>query len=319
MRRALAPLVAAGVLLVAGVAVVVALTSTTFSAGSFVRVYLDALARGDVRGALDVPGVMVPNGAAEDLLDAAALPDLGDIREVSSTELDGVHVVVVTWSSGGVAGSSRFEVERTGTLWGLFPEWRFATSPIATLDLTVLHDPMFSVGGVGGRAAGPDPQSFAVLVPGTYPIDHVSRFLEAQRVDAVVDTPGVTVPATLDVQPTPALLEQIESDLHARLDGCAKQEVLFPTGCPIGHAISNRVVSAPTWSIVTYPDVSVLPGDEYGTWEVPPTPFTAHLTVQVQSLFDGAVTTFDDDVPLEVACLVRIQPDGRTVQIVVQD
>jgi hypothetical protein len=37
---------------------------------------------------------------------------------------------------------------------------------------------------------------------------------------------------------------------------------------------------------------------------------TAHLVVDVQSLFDGSITTFDQDVPFSVQYEVIVMEDG---------
>ena len=76
--------------------------------------------------------------------------------------------------------------------------------------------------------------------------------------------------------------------------------MLFPTGCPFGQAIENRVVSTPEWSIVTYPEIEVEAGAQFDSSEVPTASGTAHLVVDVQSLFDGSVSAFDEDVQFEV-------------------
>ena len=77
--------------------------------------------------------------------------------------------------------------------------------------------------------------------------------------------------------------------MDGELDRCATQDVLFPTGCPFGQSVENRVVSTPKWSIVEYPTVQVEPGDDFDSWVVPSASGTAHLVVDVQSLFDGSI------------------------------
>ena len=53
---------------------------------------------------------------------------------------DGVQRVTVEYTLDGARAESVFEVERTGTNFGVFDEWRFASSPLAVLSVTVLHD-----------------------------------------------------------------------------------------------------------------------------------------------------------------------------------
>ncbi len=322
MRRAVLPWLVVGALAVAiGFGVVLGLNATVFGSAGFVRVYLEAVARGDARGALSMPGVAADPDARADFLVDAALGGLDALQEVAvERRPDGTEEVTFAWRTGTTVGASTFTVERIGTRLGLFPEWGFVASPVATVDVTIAHDERFDLNGVAaetgiGAAA---PVSYAVLAPGVYRLDHHSTYLEAAAVDVVVDLAPPRVSASLDVQASPALLTQITTEVHDYLRECATQEVLFPTGCPLGHAIANRVVSTPAWSIAEYPELTVGPGPEFGTWLVPSADVVSHLRVDVQSLFDGTVSTFDEDLPLTVSYVVTIQADDRTLRIVPQ-
>ena len=279
MRRAL-PWIAAFVLALAAEGGTVAgLNATVFGPGDFVRVYLDALARGD--------------------------DDLGDGR----------HRVTFAWTAPGGDGTTTFEVERVGTRLGLFPQWGFATSPVATVALDVLHDPRFTANGVlessGQDAAGA--VAYAVLVPGSYVLGHDGTFLQAPDVTVLADELGATLDSVIDVQAGPAFAAALGEEVRVHLDECAAQQVLFPTGCPFGQTITNRIVSDPVWTIAAYPELQIAPGQEFGTWVAGPAPGTAHLVVDVKSLFDGSVTTFDEDVVFEVSYTSTIDGDSLSV------
>jgi hypothetical protein len=314
VRRAVVAWVVVVVLAIgAGAGVVVALNATAFGAAGFVRVYLDALSRGDAADALSMPGVTVDPRVRADFLidDVLAGPTL--VRDVTvAAGDDGTEIVTASWSRGDTDAVSTFTVERTGSRLGLFPDWAFAVSPVATLQLVVEHDARFDLNGIASSTV--EPAEFAVFVPGVYRLDHHSTYLEAAAVDVTADRPASTVAATIDVQPADAFLTALDSELRAELDACATQEVLFPTGCPLGHAIANRVVSTPEWSIADYPDPTVAPGLELGTWSAD-TEFVSHLTVDVKSLFDGSVSTFDGDLPVTATYLVTISADDSTLRV----
>lgn len=320
MRRALLPWLAMfGIALALGVTAIVVLNATAFGAGGFVRIYLDALARGDAESALGIAGVDVPEDVSEVLLRDDVLTGLGDIREVSDVETAGVHHVTVAWDSPEGAGETTFAVERVGTRFGLFPEWRFAETPIATLSLTVLHDERFTVNGVAAVSgiAANEPGAYAVLAPGSYLLGHDTEFLVAEPVPVVVASAAEPIVATVEVLAGDRFAEQVTAEVTAYLDDCVTQEVLFPSACPFGQSIANRVISTPRWTMVEYPELVVQPGTEFGTWEIPSADATAHLVVDVQSLFDGSVTTFDEDVPFDVHYIATIMNE-RELLIVAQ-
>jgi hypothetical protein len=300
--------------LAAGTGGVVVVNATTFGAAGFVRVYLEAISRGDTAGALSMPGVTVDPRLRDDFLADAALAGPTALRGMTvAAGDDGTEIVTVAWTRGETDAVTAFTVERTGSRLGLFPEWAFAVSPMATLQLAVDHDPRFDLNGVAATA--PAPAAFALLVPGVYRVDHHSRYLRADAREVVVDRPASELGATLDAQPTDGFLAQITARVHDELDDCATQEVLFPTGCPMGHAIVDRVASTPAWSIVEYPELTIEPAAETGSWLVRGEGI-AHLRVDIRSLFDGSVSTFDEDLPVAAEYLVTIGADDATLRVV---
>jgi hypothetical protein len=62
--------------------------------------------------------------------------------------------------------------------------------------------------------------------------------------------------------------------------------------------------------MTTFPAVTLVPDGRVATWRVPLTDATAHLVVDVQSIFDGSITTFDEDVPFTVQYEVIVQQNG---------
>jgi hypothetical protein len=315
MRRVLPWIVAFVLAIATGGGTIVALNATVFGPGDFVRVYLDALARGDAESALALPGVDAA-GADDLLLDDDVLTGLTAMRQVSDDDLGaGRHRITFEWTAPAGSGTTAFEVERVGTRLGLFPEWGFAESPVARLTLDVLHDQRFSANGIeentGRDEAGA--VEYAVLVPGSYVFGHDTLFLRADDVTVLADEVGAVLDATVDVQAGPAFASTLADEVRDHLQECTTQHVLFPTGCPFGQAISNRVVSDPVWTMVTFPDLEIEPGDEFGTWQAGPANGTAHLVVDVQSLFDGTVSTFDADIFFAVTYIGRI--DGDTLSL----
>ncbi len=77
--------------------------------------------------------------------------------------------------------------------------------------------------------------------------------------------------------------------------------------------MEDRILDAPTWSILSYPRIGIEPQpqpDGDVSWTVPPTDGNAHIRAQVLSLFDGSVSTLDDDVSFEVSYVVTLRDDG---------
>ena len=302
MQRALLSWTLVFALLLAGFAAsVLALNGDVFSAHGFVRSYLETLARHDAADALDFDGVVVPGEVSEDLLSNAALGDITDIHLLSDVERDETQIVRYEYTMGDATAVSEFTVERTGTRLGFFATWRFVTSPTAVLNAVADHDTRLTANGVDSFS-GPH----AVLVPGLFVLGHTSKYLQAEAVDAAVTEAGSVVEASVAVTPTEEFAAAATEAIAAYLDGCVTQEVLKPTGCPMGTDVANRLNSTPTWSMVEYPTAVLKPGDTPGVWTTEPTHSIAHIVAEVKSLFDGTVSQLNEDVPFSTGYRITL-------------
>lgn len=318
-------------LVIALVSAIGALNRDVYSAGGFVGQYLDALARKDTAGALALAGVDptnadleaagLPQNLPDTLLRGSMLGDLTDITLVSDTSTaPGVHTVVYEFKVDGEASTMSFAVQGEGTFAGVFNSWSFASTPLAVLQVTVLHAATFTVNGLtlDTRALDnpDDPATFSnqaaylAFAPARYTMQHDSTLLGSDQIVTTV-TQAAAVDVTVDAQPNANMITQVQTELDGYLDSCAEQQVLQPSNCPFGIEINDRVKDLPTWSIPVYPAVTLSPGQT--TFDMAPTPGVAHIVVEVQSLFDGEISTRDEDVDFEVGLSVTINGDGSLV------
>ncbi|TFD42154.1 hypothetical protein E3T37_02790 [Cryobacterium sp. TMT2-10] len=328
-RRAVVAVVLVSALLGAAlVATIGSLNRDLYSASGFVRQYLDALARQDVSSALMLPGVTptddqleaadLPQDLPRTLLRPSVLGELTDIRLTGDSETaQDRHTVVYGFRLDGEPAQMTFQVAHTGTFFGVFDSWRFETSPLAVLQVTVLHEATFSIDQLtldarahaakGAPAAFSNQAAYLAFAPARYTMGHTSALLSSPPQTVTVTASGTT-DVTIDAQPNEQFVTQVQDELDSFLNACTTQQVLQPSGCPFGIEINDRVTEPPLWSIAEYPQVTLTGGDS--TFEMPETPGHAHIVVEVQSLFDGEVETRDEDVPLSVAISVTVNPDG---------
>jgi hypothetical protein len=320
--------------LAATAAAFVTIERSFYSPSAFVERYLDLLAEGDAAGALAVPGVTVASGdleaaglpaAAHDaLLRDEAMAPLVDAHVVSET-LDGDRSrVTVEYKAGAYRGTSTFEVEREGSI-GFAPTWRFATSPLAVMQLAVHGSMRFDVNGfeIDKRQVSPDgvdadpqaPVALLVFSPGLYSVSVDTAISATPGVAVLSDAPFHEIPVSIEAEPTDEFIRVIQEKVDGFLTDCATQQVLQPTACPFGFVVQDRIDSLPTWSIVEQPQVAVEP-DGAG-WRILPTEATAHIDVDIRSLFDGKVRQVSEDVPFIVTGDISVLPDG-TVTIIVR-
>lgn len=309
--------IAFGVIVLSFIATVIILNSTIYSAKGFGDAYLAALSRHDVDTAIQTPGVELPDDAADDLLAPDALGELAVIRLLDDqTGSGGDHRLTYEIDLDGTRSKTTLTVAPAGTTLGLFPSWRFGVSPTAVLEVTAQSASEFEANGVTAVAVGGPgvASAFRSLVPAAYALGQDAELYSADARQVVVTAPGQTTPALIEAQASTRFVELVQDQLDALLDDCVTQQILQPTDCPFGQTIRDRIVTPPTWSMATYPAIVIMPAATPGTWLVPRTVGAAHIVVDVRSLFDGTVTTLDEDVPFEVGYTIRVGGDG-TVDI----
>lgn len=304
-----------------------ALYQSVYSPTAFVQRYLSLLADGRAADALQLPGVTldretlgdadIATTASDVLLRQAALATLTDIVvEETGRDDDGI-LVTADYKAGGKAGSTTFHV-RQDAMVGFLPTWRFSESPLAIVELTLRGSEQFQVNGFAldrrqvaaeGVDAPPlEPLPLLVFTPGLYSVSIDTAIAKTAGVALLADAPLTTTALDVQAEPTAEFVSVVQQQVDAFLTQCTTQQVLQPTGCPFGVRIENRITELPVWSMTALPTIDVEP--DGANWRIPVTSATAHIVVEVMSLFDGSLSEMDEDVPFRMDGQITILPDG---------
>ncbi|MFJ4036739.1 hypothetical protein ACIPVB_01525 [Microbacterium sp. NPDC090007] len=326
--RALVVIALIGALLIAALgAGAASLYREFYSPRAFVLHYLELLQDRRTAEALAVPGVAVdsaeleaaglPATASEALLRPESIVALTDAAVVDETTEGDLTRVTVSYTAGGYAGRTTFDV-RPDIAGGLLPRWRFARSPLAVMELSVEGSMRFAVNGfevdkrqVSIDGADADPSAdlpLLVFSPGLYSVAVDTAISATPGVAVLADAPMAGIPVDVQAEPTTEFIGIVQQRVEEFLSSCAEQKVLQPTGCPFGFTVRNRIDDAPSWSIVEQPQVSVVP-DGAG-WRIPDAPAVARIEVDIRSIFDGSVRTVEEDVAFTVDGRISVLPDG---------
>lgn len=299
--------------LLAGIAAtaLAVLLATTATAEDHVARYLSALADDDLPTAAALAG-LPPD---------APLP-LGDegrpsvVRVVAAQDRgDGVTAVTVEYGSPTDAATAIFLIEPAAPLWGFVPQWRFVEPPVAALPVGLNNHDRVTVSTRVVTTPGPgEPAPVEVFVPARVSVTSTDPFVDATARYVRVRSTS-PLPVILSASPSDRLLRAVERELAEFLDTCTEQTVLQPTGCPFGRIIEDdRVIDRPQWERTTPVRASLEASRNAGRWQLTGTA-TLRLTASVQSLFDGSVTLFVDDVAAEIVGVVIVGADGPVVTV----
>ncbi len=173
------------------------------------------LADGRAADALTVPGVAVESGdprggrSAADRFGGAAARGRPEHPQRHRSGGRGTGRrrstrVTVEYEAGGYPGTTTFEVERDGSI-GLAPTWRFATSPLAVMDLVVKGSMVFDVNGftidkrqVSVDGVDADPLAAVPLLvfsPGLYSVSVDTAISATPGVAVLSDSPFARFPS----------------------------------------------------------------------------------------------------------------------------
>jgi hypothetical protein len=244
----LAMLTVVGLLLVAAIgAGGSTLYQQFYGPSAFVTRYLDLLSAGRAADALRIPGVAIDRetlaqagvgaGASEAMLRHAALAPLTDVHVDAEKPVDGGTAVTVSYQAGGHEGTTTFLVAQDGWV-GVTPNWRFMTSPLAVVDLTLRGADQFAVNGFevdrrqisadGVDAGALDPLSLLVFTPGIYSVTVDTAIAEASGIGVLADTPLAVTPLDVQTKPTKEFVGVVQERVEEFLTQCTSQEVLQP-------------------------------------------------------------------------------------------
>lgn len=276
----------------AAVIAIVVINNTVAGPQQPVRDYLQALRDGDGSKALGLLHAKVPRANAA-MLDGSALKK--SVERISDVKLgspqqqpDGQSKVTVSYTIDGSQLSSDFFLQRTGTDWLFFSRWSMVPTTLPTLNVSVVNESQASLNGVPvSMPSGSN--SFSVFYPGEFQGSYEGTFFKADPSRATVTGPqSPSEPLAIATKATPALVQQVDSRIHEFLDGCAKQQVLQPAGCPFYFSTNNRIIAPVQWSIAQYPKVTIDPYN--GKWVIAPLAGKAQLSTKQMDLFTGAVS-----------------------------
>ncbi|WP_261624572.1 hypothetical protein [Nesterenkonia marinintestina] len=297
-----------------------------YSAEAAAEGYVDALTSGRGGEALG----LLSDSAHEDLAsqfdetdpptDAGLLG--GDALEKSTERLDQLSLdddgePTLTFTYDDEQHAVEVPVHSGETMWMLFDRWEITEEVVGEFEVDV---PQSGAAGVERITVNGEPVDLedgsvrlAAFLPTAAVIEADGPWVDGSADHLVLDDSEDTV--QLDVEPSEEAQEKVREQVESYLQECADQQVLMPSGCPMGAATPHQVdPDTIDWTMPDISDLTVALGDD--GWEVEGTQsLTAELDFEALDHFDGSLLNerFESDFSLDV----EVEPVGDELRIAV--
>ncbi len=321
VNRALATF-CVGLLATAGLAVaaMALISHYAFGPTAPVRSYMQAIQNGDGGKAMDLMNADVPDSNAA-MLDGRSLSEatrtLDHLRYSVHQESEDSAVVTVEYRLNGATSSTEFPVHRTGVHAGVLEDWSIDSRTLPTVKVSTPGVETATVNRQKVGVQGGD-QDFAVFYPGVYTAEYTSSLVTAPETTTTVTDPEPghddTNRPSLSLKPAPSrhAKDSIKSQVSGKLDECARQNTLYPKGCPFEYEFRGRVQGGVHWSISEYPDSSATV-DQQGRWKLTNPKGKAQIEFQSLDLYTGTVSTVKKTVPFQLNAALQVKGDQVVV------
>ena len=285
--------------------------------------YWEALRSGNGAEALGyLDSVPEDTGGDAVLLDGDPLSYSASLMEgMSFTE--GSESASVTFTADGEEYETTLPVVDAGNHWLIFDDWKVGPQAYTDLEVEV---PGSDAAGVGQIEVNGEPVNLedetvtlSTFLPGVVEFGIDSQWLAGTSTEVITpeeDDDADAEPAaqelTLELEASEEAEELLHSEVETFLQECAEQEVLMPSGCPMGietpHQVDSDTIS---WDMPDAADTS-LSFDSDG-WEVSGLDMTATVTFEALDHHDGEELDESHDVPFRLD--VQVGADGEELII----
>lgn len=143
--------------------------------------------------------------------------------------------------------TTELPLTRTGSSWGFFDTWEVAPQAVTWFQVEVPGAPQGAIGQiqVNGEPVNleDDTARLSALVPTVAEISIDSQWLVGSAEHVVVASEDPSAPAEqveMELQASDEAVELLRQELAEYFASC-EQQVLMPSGCPVGHSTTNQV------------------------------------------------------------------------------
>lgn len=193
-----------------------------------------------------VPGFARDNEVDNLLLTSAPLAYSAE--QISSAQLsEGDDAAQLSFTALGEQFTTEIPLTRTGSTWGFFDTWEVAPQAVTWFQVEVPGAPEGAIGQirVNGEPVNLEGETarLSALVPTVAKISIDSQWLvgSAEHVVVAAEDPSAAAQqVVMELEASDEAVDLLHEELAAYFESC-EQQVLMPSGCPVGHSTTNQV------------------------------------------------------------------------------
>ena len=307
-------LVALGIVAAIGISVA---NKMYFGPEKQAEAYFDALSSGDASEALDL--VRLDYSSDERVLLTDDVLDASDttISKASFGHVDvngDTATVTARYTIDGADQSQELTLEKTGTRFGVFDEWKIIDPGLGTISVTAPGATSLDVNGASIAVAGLDDGTTLPAFPAEYQIapDSGSSLLSYGSETVTVGRDEESL--DFEAEPNNEFMAQVTQQAKAFLDDCMKRDEAEPTGCPNRTYWSDLKNVA--WKLTAEPTYAIDTDYESGWTFSTKTPGSATVTATEPGIFDGDPDTkYTDKVDIDISGTVDVSGDAAKIEV----
>ncbi|WP_147104553.1 hypothetical protein [Nesterenkonia populi] len=251
-----------------------------------------------------------PLSRSAELIEAARL-ELGPEDEDAAAQLDFVV--------GSENYSTTLQVEHIGTSWGFFDEYSISPHALTWFEVDVPGAPQGGIGQVTVNGAPVNLEAetarLSAFAPTAADVEVDSQWLIGQAQHTVTaEDPGEPASrVTLDLEASEEAAGVLRDELAEFFEGC-EQQVLMPSGCPIGTSTPHSVdPDSISWEFPD-PEEFELSFDAEG-WDVDHGDLSAEVSFDAVHYYDGTQISETESVPFELDIAVGASGEDLIVSV----
>lgn len=285
--------------------------------------YWQSITQGDGAGALShfsaVPDLAEDESTDHVLLDGEPLARSAELIEDARLEADSSSAQLL-FTAGAEDFTSEVPLTHQGTSWVFFDEWGLAEDGLTAFDVEVPGAPQGGIGQVqvNDAAVNLDEEiaRLSAFVPTVAELSVESQWLTGRASQVVTAPEGSSdsvQKATVELEASDEASELLHQELDEYFESC-DQQVLMPTGCPVGLSTPHRVDAGTiSWSFPEPEEFSL--GFDAEGWQVEHGDLVAEVSFEATHHHTGEALTETEQVAFELDVSVGASGDDLIVSV----